>query len=47
MPSLWFEGFGLIAMEAMLRGLPVIASDSGGLEEAKAGNRVRDPGAAD
>jgi glycosyltransferase involved in cell wall biosynthesis len=37
MPSLWYEGFGLIAMEAMLRGIPVIASDSGGLEEAKRG----------
>lgn len=37
MPSLWYEGFGLIAMEAMLRGLPVAASDSGGLVEAKAG----------
>jgi len=37
MPSLWYEGFGLIAMEAMLRGLPVIASNSGGLEEAKRG----------
>lgn len=36
-PSLWYEGFGLIAMEAMLRGLPVIASDSGGLAEAKQG----------
>jgi glycosyltransferase involved in cell wall biosynthesis len=37
MPSLWFEGFGLIAMEAMLRGLPVISSDAGGLVEAKRG----------
>jgi len=37
MPSVWYEGFGLIAMEAMLRGLPVIASDSGGLKEAKEG----------
>ncbi|MCC7498962.1 MAG: glycosyltransferase [Bryobacterales bacterium] len=37
MPSLWYEGFGLIAMEAMLRGLPVISSDSGGLTEAKQG----------
>lgn len=37
MPSVWYEGFGLITMEAMLRGLPVIASDSGGLAEAKAG----------
>lgn len=36
-PSLWYEGFGLIVMEAMLRGLPVIASDSGGLQEAKHG----------
>jgi glycosyltransferase involved in cell wall biosynthesis len=37
MPSLWFEGFGLIVMEAMLRGIPVISSDAGGLKEAKAG----------
>ena len=37
MPSIWYEGFGLIAMEAMLRGVPVIASDSGGLKEAKSG----------
>lgn len=37
MPSIWYEGFGLIAMEAMLRGVPVIASDSGGLKEAKHG----------
>lgn len=35
MPSIWYEGFGLIVMEAMLRGVPVIASDSGGLKEAK------------
>lgn len=37
MPSIWYEGFGLIAMEAMLRGLPVVSSDSGGLMEAKEG----------
>jgi glycosyltransferase involved in cell wall biosynthesis len=38
MPSLWYEGFGLIAMEAMLRGLPVISSDLGGLVEARQGS---------
>jgi surfactin synthase thioesterase subunit/glycosyltransferase involved in cell wall biosynthesis len=37
MPSIWYEGFGLIVMEAMLRGVPVIASNSGGLMEAKEG----------
>ena len=37
MPSLWYEGFGLIVMQAMLHGIPVVASDSGGLAEAKAG----------
>ncbi len=37
MPSLWYEGFGLIAMEAMLRAIPVISSDSGGLREARQG----------
>lgn len=33
-PSLWYEGFGLVATEAMLRGIPVLASDHGGLTEA-------------
>lgn len=37
MPSLWYEGFGLIVMEAMLRGIPVVSSNSGGLVEAKRG----------
>jgi glycosyltransferase involved in cell wall biosynthesis len=37
MPSLWYEGFGLSVMEAMLRGIPAISSDSGGLAEAKLG----------
>ncbi|HTP35510.1 MAG TPA: glycosyltransferase family 4 protein [Candidatus Acidoferrales bacterium] len=37
MPSLWYEGFGLIVMEAMLRGIPVVSSDVGGLAEAKQG----------
>jgi glycosyltransferase involved in cell wall biosynthesis len=37
MPSLWYEGFGLIVIEAMLRGIPVVSSDVGGLPEAKCG----------
>lgn len=42
-PSLWLEGFGLIVVEAMLRGIPVIASDSGGLMESKLGTRFMIP----
>jgi glycosyltransferase involved in cell wall biosynthesis len=38
MPSLWYEGFGLAAMEAMLRGIPVVSSDAGGLAEARDGS---------
>jgi len=33
LPSLWFETFGLVAAEAMSYGLPVIASNIGGLTE--------------
>jgi glycosyltransferase involved in cell wall biosynthesis len=36
-PSLWGEAFGLVAVEAMLRGVPVLASNVGGLVEAKLG----------
>lgn len=37
MPSLWGEAFGLTCVEAMLRGIPVVASRVGGLVEAKMG----------
>ena len=47
MPSLWYEGFGLIVMESMLRGIPVVASDSGGLTEAKRGTGYVIPGPHD
>jgi FkbM family methyltransferase len=36
-PSLWDEAFGMIVVEAMLRGIPVLASNVGGLAEAKLG----------
>jgi glycosyltransferase involved in cell wall biosynthesis len=32
-PSRWHEPFGLVAVEAIVRGVPVIASDVGGLRE--------------
>lgn len=37
MPSLWDETFGYTCVEAMLRGIPVLASAVGGLGEAKLG----------
>jgi glycosyltransferase involved in cell wall biosynthesis/SAM-dependent methyltransferase len=36
-PSLWPETFGYVVPEAMLRGIPVLASQIGGLPEAKLG----------
>lgn len=36
-PSLWDEALGVVATEAMLRGIPVLASNAGGLPEAKHG----------
>jgi glycosyltransferase involved in cell wall biosynthesis len=36
-PSLWEEAFGQVVIDAMLRGIPVIASNVGGLPEAKLG----------
>ena len=36
-PSLWQEAFGLTVVEAMLRGIPVLASNVGGVLEGKLG----------
>jgi surfactin synthase thioesterase subunit/glycosyltransferase involved in cell wall biosynthesis len=36
-PSIWAEARSRVVLEAMLRGVPVIASDVGGLKEAKLG----------
>src|SRR5205807_1759714 len=36
-PSLWAEARSRIILEAMVRGIPVMASDVGGLKEAKLG----------
>ncbi|KAF3001789.1 hypothetical protein E8E13_001757 [Curvularia kusanoi] len=36
-PSLWFEAWGIVVVEAHLRGIPVISSNSGALSEAMLG----------
>ncbi|HXO22565.1 MAG TPA: condensation domain-containing protein, partial [Thermoanaerobaculia bacterium] len=46
MPSLIAEGFGHTVVEAMLRGIPVLASDAGALPEAKLGTDYVIPVAA-
>ena len=37
MPSLWCEAWGLVIVEAQIRGIPVISSDAGAIPEAKLG----------
>jgi len=39
-PSLWDEPFGIVVLEAMANGLPVIASNKGGLEEIVKNNEI-------
>lgn len=36
-PSIWFEAWGLVVMEAHLRGIPVLASNAGALADAMLG----------
>jgi glycosyltransferase involved in cell wall biosynthesis len=33
MPSVWEESFGLVAAEAMVNGIPVVASNRGAIPE--------------
>lgn len=39
-PSLWFEAWGRVATEAVYNNIPVIAANSGGLNEAVAGGGI-------
>lgn len=36
-PSIWFEAWGIVVVEAHLRGIPVISSNAGALPEAMLG----------
>jgi glycosyltransferase involved in cell wall biosynthesis len=42
-PSLWFEAWGIVLIEAHLRGIPVIASDAGALPETMRGLKYTVP----
>lgn len=42
-PSLWYEGFGRVAAEAILNGIPVLASTSGGLPSTVNGGGINVP----
>lgn len=42
-PSIWSEAFGLVAVEAQLRGIPVVSSDHYGLKEANMCEELRVP----
>lgn len=42
-PSIWPEPYGLVAIEAALRGIPVLSTDHGGLTEANFAHKVSVP----
>lgn len=42
-PSVWCEAFGLVALEAQLRGIPVVSTDAYGLREANLVPELRVP----
>ncbi len=44
-PSVWQEAFGMVVVDGLLRGLPVITSDLGGLPEAGLGAAMALPAA--
>eukprot|EP00930_Biecheleria_cincta_P033163 TRINITY_DN22975_c0_g2_i4.p1 TRINITY_DN22975_c0_g2~~TRINITY_DN22975_c0_g2_i4.p1 ORF type:complete len:784 (-),score=149.50 TRINITY_DN22975_c0_g2_i4:50-2401(-) len=42
-PSIWSEAFGLVVVEAQLRGIPVVSTDAYGLKEANMIDELRVP----